>query len=185
MEAQWGVCAKERQYRDRQASLAGPLDPGKVRGCRLKQQWFVGVDWGSQTHQVCVIDAGGEVVGERAFEHGGEGLSAMAEWVLSMAAGEPAAIDVAIEVPRGPVVESLMERGLTVHAINPKQLDRFRDRISPAGAKDDRRDAWVLAAALRSDAHCFRRPEPTDPAVVAMREWSRLSGPGSRRTCSQ
>ena len=38
-----------------------------------------------------------------------------------------------------------MERGFTVHSINPKQLDRFRDRISPAGAKDDRRDARVLA----------------------------------------
>ena len=175
MEAQWGVCAKERQYRDRQASLAGPLDRGKARRCRLKQHWFVGVDWGSQTHQVCVIDAGGEVVGEWAFEHGGRGLAALAEWVLSMAAGEAAAIDVAIEVPRGPVVESLMERGLAVHSINPKQLDRFRDRISPAGAKDDRRDAWVLAASLRSDAHCFRRLEPTDPEVVALREWSRLS----------
>ena len=141
----------------------------------MKQRWYVGVDWGSQTHQVCVINAGGEVVGERAFEHGGPGLAAMAEWLLSMAAGEAAAIEVAIEVPRGPVVESLMERGLTVHSINPKQLDRFRDRISPAGAKDDRRDAWVLAAGLRSDAHCFRRLEPTDPAVVALREWSRLS----------
>ena len=141
----------------------------------MKQRWYVGVDWGSQTHQVCVIDADGEVVGERAFEHGGPGLAAMAEWLLSMAAGEAAAIEVAIEVPRGPVVESLMERGLTVHSINPKQLDRFRDRISPAGAKDDRRDAWVLAAGLRSDGHCFRRLEPTDPAVVALREWSRLS----------
>ena len=55
----------------------------------------------------------------------------------------------AIETPRGPVVESLMERGFAVHSINPKQLDRFRDRLSPAGARDDRRDARVLATALR------------------------------------
>ena len=38
-----------------------------------------------------------------------------------------------------------MERGFTVHSVNPKQLDRFRDRWSPVGAKDDRRDAWTLA----------------------------------------
>ena len=137
--------------------------------------WFVGIDWGSQTHQACVTDAAGEVVAERAFEHGGQGLSAMADWLLSMSGGEAAAVDVAIEVPRGPVVESLMERGFVVHSINPKQLDRFRDRISPAGAKDDRRDARVLASALRTDAHCFRRLEPTDPAIVELREWSRLS----------
>ena len=78
-------------------------------------------------------------------------------------------IGVAIETPRGPVVESLMERGFAVHSINPKQLDRFRDRISPAGAKDDRRDARVLA-----DSHCLRRLEPTDPAIIELREWSRL-----------
>ena len=81
-----------------------------------------------------------------------------------------------IETPRGPVVESLMERGFTVHSINPKQLDRFRDRISPAGAKDDRRDARVLASALRTDPHCLRRLEPTDPAIVDLtRERVRLA----------
>lgn len=35
----------------------------------------------------------------------------------------------------------------------------------------------MLASALRTDddAHCLRRLEPTDPAIVALREWSRLS----------
>ena len=65
--------------------------------------------------------------------------------------------------------------GFAVHSINPKQLDRFRDRISPAGAKDDRRDARVLASALRTDPHCLRRLEPTDPAIIELREWSRLN----------
>ena len=78
------------------------------------------------------------------------------------------------EVPHGPVVESLMERGFRVHAINPKQLDRFRDRFSPAGAKDDSRDAEVLADALRTDPHCFRPLAPIDPTVVELREWSRI-----------
>ena len=99
----------------------------------------------------------------------------MADWLLSFAAGKADQVGVAIETPRGPVVESLLERGFAVHAINPKQLDRFRDRISPAGAKDDRRDARVLASALRTDPHCLRRLEPTDPVIVELREWSRLS----------
>ena len=68
-----------------------------------------------------------------------------------------------------------MERGFAVHSINPKQLDRFRDRMSPAGAKDDRRDARVLASALRTDAHCLRQLESTDPAIIELREWSRLN----------
>ena len=31
------------------------------------------------------------------------------------------------------------------------------------------------ASALRTDAHCLRRLEPTDAAIVELREWSRLS----------
>ena len=120
----------------------------------MQAAWFVGVAWGSQKHQVCVTDAAGAVLGERAFEHGGAGLSEMADWLLSFAAGAAGDVGVAIETPRGPVVERLMEHGIAVHSINPKQLDRFRDRLSPAGAKDDRRDAQVLASALRTDPHC-------------------------------
>ena len=135
----------------------------------MKLAWFAGVDWGSQTHQVCVLDSAGKVRGERAFEHGGAGLSEMADWLLAFAAEEAGEIGVAVETPRGPVVESLMERGFVLHSINPKHLDRFRDRFSPAGAKDDRRDARVLASALRTDPHCLRRLEPTDPAVIELR----------------
>ena len=142
----------------------------------MKLACFAGVDWGSQTHQVCMLDSAGKVRGERAFEHGGAGLSEMADWLLAFAAADEAGeIGVAVETPRGPVVESLMERGFVLHSINPKQLDRFRDRFSPAGAKDDRRDARVLASALRTDPHCLRRLEPTDPAVIELREWSRIS----------
>src|SRR3954469_2739646 len=68
-----------------------------------------------------------------------------------------------------------MERGFRVHSINPKQLDRFRDRFSPAGAKDDSRDAEVLGDALRTDPRCFRALQPFDPVVVELREGSRMA----------
>jgi hypothetical protein len=79
----------------------------------------------------------------------------------------------AIEVPRGPVVEAFLEGGIAVFSINPKQLDRFRDRYTVAGAKDDSRDAYVLADSLRTDQHCFRRIEAHHPDVVRLRELSR------------
>jgi hypothetical protein len=31
--------------------------------------WFVGVDWGSEKHQVCLLDAQGIIIGERQFPH--------------------------------------------------------------------------------------------------------------------
>src|SRR6201747_2108679 len=136
--------------------------------------WFAGVDWGSEQHQVCILDAAGKVRGERAFPHGGAGLVALCDWLVSVA-GSPGSVAVAIEVPHGPVVDALQDRGFAVHAINPKQLDRLRDRFSVAGAKDDRRDAWIAAVGLRTDLQLFRPVQIGDPMVIELREWSRLA----------
>jgi transposase len=137
-------------------------------------RWFAAVDWGSERHQACLLDTAGRAVGERAFAHGGAGLAALCNWLVSMA-GDPGAVAVAIEVPHGPVVDALLDRGFAVHAINPKQLDRLRDRFSVAGAKDDRRDARVAASGLRTDRHLFRPVAVSDPGVIELREWSRLA----------
>jgi transposase len=98
----------------------------------------------------------------------------MVDWLCAQAE-RPEHVAVAIETPHGPIVEALMDRGVAVFAINPKQLDRFRDRFSPSGAKDDRRDALVLASSLRTDRHCFRRVETMDPVVMELRECSRMA----------
>jgi hypothetical protein len=97
-------------------------------------RWFAGVDWGSERHQVCIVDGEGSIAGEQWFPHSDAGLAELCDWLLSIA-GEASAVAVAIEVPHGPVVDSLIDRGFVVHAINPKQLDRLRDRFSVAGAK--------------------------------------------------
>ena len=137
--------------------------------------WYVGVDWGSAVHQVCVIDTEGAELGNRGFRHSGSGLAAMADWITELTAADPEAVGVAIEVPHGPVVESLQGRGFEVHAINPKQLDRYRDRFFPSGAKDDRRDARVLADALRTDPQALRKVSRPDPLLLDLREHSRIS----------
>jgi len=81
--------------------------------------WFAGVDWGSQKHQACLLDAAGAVAGEREFPHGGSGLALLCDWLVALA-GDASAVAVAIEVPHGPVVDTLLDRGFAVHAINPK-----------------------------------------------------------------
>jgi hypothetical protein len=60
--------------------------------------WFAGVDWGSEQHQVCILDGVGKVKGERAFSHGGAGLVALCDWLVSVA-GSSGSVAVAIEVP--------------------------------------------------------------------------------------
>src|SRR5712691_803132 len=135
--------------------------------------FYVGVDWASETHQFTVLTPERRLEAERRIEHTGRALGEMADLLTALADGEPARIAVAIEVPRGPVVETLLERGFHVFAINPKQLDRFRDRHSPAGAKDDRRDGFVLADSLRTDRPAFRQVHVDDPLLIQLRELSR------------
>lgn len=138
------------------------------------QKWFVGVDWATEEHAVCLIDDFGKVIGERCFRHSGTGLAELCTWLLDKTSAEPSSIHVAIETTHGAVVETFIDRGMVVHSVNPKQLDRFRDRFTVAGAKDDRRDALVLADSLRTDAKCFRVLRPTEPVVVQIREYSRI-----------
>src|SRR5919109_1107000 len=135
---------------------------------------FVGIDWGSQQHQVYVLDRDRRRMGERVVDHDGASLAQLVAWLWGLSAGQPQRVAVAIAGPRGAIVEGLVERGFHVFALNPKQLDRFRDRHSVAGAKDDRRDAFVLADALRTDQPAFRRLHPAHPLIVELRELSRV-----------
>jgi transposase len=138
-------------------------------------QWFVGIDWATQSHRVCLLDVEGRQVSERDFAHGGAGLTELRDWLLEKTKAAPGQIAVAIETPHGPVVEMLLDHAFPVFAINPKQLDRFRDRFTVAGAKDDSRDARVLGSALRTDRVAFRRLAVDDPVLIELREWSRMA----------
>ncbi len=140
----------------------------------LGYRLMVGIDWASEAHQVCVLDRQGRLLEQRRVEHRAEAIAAMIDRLIGLAGGDPSSIAVAIEVPRGAVVEALVERGLHVFAINPKQLDRFRDRHTVAGAKDDRRDAFVLADSLRTDLSAFRRVHLDDAWTIQVRELTRI-----------
>ena len=136
---------------------------------------YVGIDWATQYHQVTLVGPEGRRREERQVPHSGAGLLALADYLGSLVA-DPTRIAVAIEVPRGALVDILLERGCHVYALNPKQLDRFRDRHTVAGAKDDRRDAFVLGDALRTDRAAYRRLAAEAPEVIQLRELARVHG---------
>jgi len=136
-------------------------------------RFFVGIDLGSQTHHVHVINAGGDTIGQRSVKHCGSDIEELFRWIANITSAPASEIAVAAESPNGAVVEASLDRGYGTFSINPKQLDRFRDRFSVAGAKDDRRDALVLAHSLRTDQHHFRRLDRCDPRLLRLRELSR------------
>jgi transposase len=137
--------------------------------------WYVGIDCGGATHQVWVLDAHGHRVGERAVAHSGQELAAFVAWLHELAGPSLVRVAVGLETPHGGPVALCLEHGAAVFAINPKQLERFRERASAAGAKDDRRDAFVAASALRTDRAVFHRLAPEGAALVQVRELSRVS----------
>jgi hypothetical protein len=151
----------------------------------VTRRFFVGIDWGSQTHVVCVFNAEAQIVEERKVQHTANAIAEFLDWLSALTAAPASSMAIAIEVPHGTLVEELLEHDFSVYSINPKQLDRFRDRYFPAGAKDDGRDAFVLADSLRTDHHCFRAVSVNDPTVVRLRELTRLDGKRPMNSSSQ
>ena len=136
--------------------------------------FYVGIDLAVEKHQACVVNRTGKVVGELVFEHSGTGLIDFIHSLEKLSGSLATRVGIVLEAPRGPVVECVLERGYSVFSINPKQLDRFRDRHTVAGAKDDRRDAFVLADSLRTDLPLFRRLQQESAQTIRLRELSRL-----------
>ena len=58
--------------------------------------------------------------------------------------------------------------GAIVYPVNPKTATRYRERHAPADVKDDQRDAWSLADALRLDGHVWRALAVQDPIVAEL-----------------
>ena len=76
----------------------------------------------------------------------------------------PNLVLVAIETSRGLLVHELLQKGYTVYAINPKAVNRYKDRHVLSKAKSDTLDALSLGNILRTDRHLFRplNPLPED-----------------------
>src|ERR1700730_994688 len=65
-----------------------------------ESEWVVGFDGASQSHQVCLVDARGECLGERAVAHGGLGIEELCDWLIARTGATPEVIGVAIEMTR-------------------------------------------------------------------------------------
>jgi transposase len=131
-------------------------------------RYYLGVDWADQTHAVWVVDEGGTKVGRRTVPHTAEGLT---EWGRELNQWRARGIErwAAIERPEGRVVDFLLDHGVVVYAVNPKALDRARDRFRQSAAKSDPFDARVLAEFLRTDHAHLRALPPSSEAAQELK----------------
>ena len=114
------------------------------------RRYYLGVDWADQEHEVWVSDEAGKKVAAMKVEQTVEGMSEFGRW-LHERRGEGIELWAAIEKPEGRIVDFLLDHAVVVYPVNPKALDRARDRFRMSQSKSDPFDARVLAEFLRTD----------------------------------
>jgi transposase len=129
---------------------------------------FAGIDWASEEHACCVVDADGRIIEGRRYRHDERGLLALCSRLVELGV-----LRVAVERPDGLLIERLLDAGLHVIAIHPNQVAAMRPRFSAAGGKSDSFDAFVLAELARTDSHRFRVLVPDSDQTKALRALTR------------
>lgn len=130
-------------------------------------RFFVGLDWASREHAVCVVDERGAIVVRFTVAHSAAGMAELAAKLAKVA--PPVELRVAIERPTGLVVDTLVDQGFAVVAIHPNAVKASRPRYSAAQGKTDLGDAYLLADLLRTDGHRFRTLTPLSDETKALR----------------
>src|SRR5258708_12267359 len=119
---------------------------------------FVGDDWAEDHHDVELMDAAGRVVARRRLPEGVAGMARLHELMGQYLGedGQDAEVVIGIETDRGPWVAALVAAGYVVHAVNPLQASRYRERHGVSGAKSDQGDSHMLTRMVRPDSHQTR-----------------------------
>ena len=117
---------------------------------------------------MCVVDETGRIVEGRRFRHDENGLRALCARLVRLEVKL-----VAIERPDGLLIERLLDAGLVVMALHPRQVQAARPRFSVAGGKSDGFDSFVLAELARTDSHRFRMLVPDSDRTKALRALTR------------
>lgn len=119
-------------------------------------RYYLGVDWADRVHQLYGGDENGIKVTEMKVQENADGMAELGRW-LDQSRAEQVELWAAIEKPHGRIVDFLLDHGVVVYPVNPKVLDRARDRFRMSQSKSDPFDAWVLSDFLRTD-HGHLRP---------------------------
>jgi transposase len=123
------------------------------------ERFYLGVDWADQFHQIWVSDFDGKKVLEKKVVENVEGLAEFGRWLDEQRANQ-FELWAAIEKPQGRIVDFLLDHGVEVYPVNPKAVDRARDRFRMSQSKSDGFDAYVLAQFVRTDHAHLRALRP-------------------------
>src|SRR6266508_2725732 len=135
---------------------------------------FVGIDWASTEHAVCVLDQTGKTVRAFRIPHSAAGFDDLVARLRRL--GAPAGLPVALERPDGRLVDRLLEAGYPVVPVRAGAIKAWREGEVVSGAKSDAGDAKVIAEYLRLRHHQLRTLTPFSDATRALRAVVRARG---------
>jgi len=116
---------------------------------------LIGIDWADDHHDAAFLDESGQILEEFRFSHNQDGFDLLNTRIATYDFSSDQVL-VAIETKHGLLVHDLVSSGYTVYALNPKAVNRYKDRLRSSSSKDDKFDARTLANVLRTDRHLHR-----------------------------
>jgi transposase len=128
---------------------------------------YVGVDWASEEHAVCVLDDSGRKKNAFVVTHSRDGFDRLIKRLGGL--GVAGRVPVAIERPDGRLVDALLEAGHPVVPVSPNAIKAWRESEVVSGAKDDPGDAEVIAEYLRLRSHKLAVLSPFSEETRALR----------------
>ncbi len=121
---------------------------------------YIGIDWSENKHDVMFIDELGKRISHKVVEHSRKGFEKLEEARKKIGVSKEKCM-VGLETAHNTIIDYLWETGYKqVYVIPPNVVNRSRDRYGQGGAKDDKRDAHVIADLLRTDVHRFQPWKP-------------------------
>jgi transposase len=123
---------------------------------------LIGLDWGSQSHALCLHDCTSGEQESSTLEHTPE---AIAQWAAALAERFPQGrIALCLEQAKGPLISSLMTYPfLVLYPVNPATAARYRQAFKPSRAKSDPSDAEVCLELLLHHRDKLTPWQPDDP----------------------
>ena len=129
--------------------------------------FYVGIDWGSAEHAVCVLDEAGRVKSRFTIAHTAAGFIELARRLGKL--GEAEHVPIGIERPDGRLVDVLLEAGYPVVPVKSNAIKAWRDAEVLSGAKSDAGDAQVIAEYLRLRQHRLTAARPYSEQTKSLR----------------
>jgi hypothetical protein len=144
----------------------------KLKG-KVDTMVIVGFDWARDKHDVCIMDSDGCILYAGTVRHDAAALDELAARIDALES-DRSAVNAGIEQHDGALLAWLLDSGFTVYGLNPKSTDRARDIYRPAGGKDDKSDARLVADVLRQNLERFKPMHPQSDDTLHLRSLARL-----------